>query len=384
MFNFSYQNATRIVFGKDQISELANLVPKDKKVLLIYGGGSIKRNGVYQQVVNALSGLSVVEFAGVEPNPAFETLMRATTLVKEQGIDYILAVGGGSVVDGAKFVAAAAVFQGDPWDILAKGAKITAALPLGCVLTLPATGSESNGNSVVTRYETQQKLAFSSELVFPQFAILDPTVTYSLPPKQVANGVVDAFVHVMEQYLTYPVNTPVQDRFAEGLLQTLIEEGPKALSEPENYDVRANVMWAATMALNGLIGQGVPQDWATHMIGHEITALYGLDHAQTLAIVLPALMQQQRATKRAKLLQYGQRVWQLQHQDEERLIDEAISHTRQFFERMGVPTRLADYGIKADAVDKLVDKLVQHKMIKLGEHRDITPEVSRSILQRAL
>ena len=220
--------------------------------------------------------------------------------------------------------------------------------------------------------------------MFPQFAILDPTVTYSLPPKQVANGVVDAFVHVMEQYLTYPVNAPVQDRFAEGLLQTLIEEGPKALAEPENYDVRANVMWAATMALNGLIGQGVPQDWATHMIGHEITALYGLDHAQTLAIVLPALMQQQRATKRAKLLQYGQRVWQLQHQDEERLIDEAISHTRQFFERMGVPTRLADYGIKADAVDKLVDKLVQHKMIKLGEHRDITPEVSRSILQRAV
>jgi len=384
MFNFSYQNATRIVFGKDQISELAHLVPKDKKVLLIYGGGSIKRNGVYQQVVNALASVSFVEFAGVEPNPAFETLMRATALVKEQGIEYILAVGGGSVIDGAKFVAAAAVFNGDPWDILAKGAKVTAAVPLGCVLTLPATGSESNGNSVVTRYETQQKLAFSSELVFPQFAILDPTVTYSLPPKQVANGMVDAFVHVMEQYLTYPVNAPVQDRFAEGLLQTLIEEGPKALAEPENYDVRANVMWAATMALNGLIGQGVPQDWATHMIGHEITALYGLDHAQTLAIVLPALMQQQRATKRTKLLQYGQRVWQLQHQDEERLIDEAISHTRQFFERMGVPTRLADYGIKADAVDKLVDKLVQHKMIKLGEHRDITPEVSRSILQRAV
>jgi NADP-dependent alcohol dehydrogenase len=384
MFNFSYQNATRIVFGKDQISELATLLPKEKKVLLIYGGGSIKRNGVYQQVVNALSDIAYVEFAGVEPNPAFETLMRATAIVKEQGIDYILAVGGGSVIDGAKFVAAAAVFNGDPWDILAKGAKITTALPLGCVLTLPATGSESNGNSVVTRYETQQKLAFSSELVFPQFAILDPTVTYSLPPKQVANGVVDAFVHVMEQYLTYPVNAPVQDRFAEGLLQTLIEEGPKALAEPENYNVRANIMWAATMALNGLIGQGVPQDWATHMIGHEITALYGLDHAQTLAIVLPALMQQQRATKRAKLLQYGQRVWQLQHQDEERLIDETISHTRQFFERMGVPTRLADYGIQADAVEKLVDKLVQHNMVKLGEHNDITPEVSRSILQRTV
>lgn len=384
MFNFSFQNPTRIIFGKEQIAQLSSLVKPFQKVLLIYGGGSIKRNGVYQQVTTALADSSFIEFAGVEPNPSFETLMRAADIVRREKIDFILAVGGGSVIDGAKFVAAAALFNGDAWDILAKGAKITEAVPLGCVLTLPATGSESNGNSVVTRYETQEKLAFASALVYPQFAILDPTVTYSLPPKQAANGVVDAFVHVMEQYLTYPVNAPVQDRFAEGLLLTLIEEGPKVIADPENYEVRANVMWAATMALNGLIGQGVPQDWATHMIGHEITALYGLDHAQTLAIVLPALMQQQRQQKRAKLLQYGQRVWQLQHQDEERLIDEAISHTRNFFERMGVPTRLTDYGLKAEVVDKLVEKLVQHKMVKLGEHDDITPEVSRSILQQAL
>jgi NADP-dependent alcohol dehydrogenase len=249
---------------------------------------------------------------------------------------------------------------------------------------LPATGTESNGNSVVTRYETQQKLAFSSPQVFPQFAILDPSVTFSLPPRQVANGVVDAFVHVIEQYLTYPVNAPVQDRFAEGLLQTLIEQGPKALSDPDDYDVRANIMWAATMALNGLIGQGVPQDWATHMIGHEITALYGLDHAQTLAIVLPALMQQQRQQKREKLLQFGRRVWQLNHQDEERLIDDTIAHTRAFFEQMGVPTRLADYGIAADAVDQLVAKLEAHGMVKLGEHGDITLDVSRQILQQAV
>lgn len=384
MFNFSFQNPTRIIFGKEQIAQLSSLVKPFQKVLLIYGGGSIKRNGVYQQVTTALADSSVIEFSGVEPNPSFETLMRAADIVRREKIDFILAVGGGSVIDGAKFVAAAALFNGDAWDILAKGAKVTEAVPLGCVLTLPATGTESNGNSVVTRYETQEKLAFSSALVFPQFAILDPTVTYSLPPKQTANGVVDAFVHVMEQYLTYPVNAPVQDRFAEGLLLTLIEEGPKVMADPENYEVRANVMWAATMALNGLIGQGVPQDWATHMIGHEITALYGLDHAQTLAIVLPALMQQQRQQKRAKLLQFGQRVWQLEHQDEERLIDEAISHTRHFFERMGVPTRLTDYGLKAEVVDKLVEKLVQHKMVKLGEHGDITPEVSRSILQQAL
>ncbi len=384
MFNFSYQNPTRIVFGEGQIKQLSALIPAGSKVLLTYGGGSIKQNGVYSQVMQALQGFDVVEFSGIEPNPSFETLLKATELVKAQGITFLLPVGGGSVVDGTKFIAAAALFEGDPWDILARRAPVKQALPLGCVLTLPATGTESNGNSVVTRYSTQEKLSFASPLVYPQFAVLDRTVTYSLPPKQVANGVVDAFVHVMEQYMTYPVNAAVQDRFAEGLLLTLLEQGPLALTDPHNYDVRANVMWAATMALNGLIGQGVPQDWATHMIGHEITALYGLDHAQTLAIVLPALLQQQRQQKREKLLQYGRRVFQLQHTDEERLIDETIAHTRAFFEQMGVPTRLADYGISADAVDALVAKLQQHQMLKLGEHADITLDVSRAILSRAL
>ncbi|MBV2129512.1 iron-containing alcohol dehydrogenase [Arsukibacterium indicum] len=384
MFNFSYQNPTRIVFGRDQLNQLAKLIPAGSKVLMLYGGGSIKHNGVYDQVVAALDGFDWQEFSGIEPNPSFETLMKAADLVREQKIDFLLPVGGGSVIDGAKFVAAAAVYPGDAWDILANRGKVAQAVALGCVLTLPATGTESNGNSVVTRYETQQKLSFSSPLVYPTFAILDPTVTFSLPPRQVANGVVDAFVHVIEQYLTYPVNAPVQDRFAEGLLQTLIEEGPKALSNPDDYDVRANIMWAATMALNGLIGQGVPQDWATHMIGHEITALYGLDHAQTLAIVLPALMQQQRVQKRDKLLQFGQRVWQLSHQDEERLIDDTITHTRAFFEQMGVPTRLADYGIAADAVDKLVAKLEANGMVKLGEHGDIDLDVSQQILQKAV
>jgi NADP-dependent alcohol dehydrogenase len=384
MFNFSYQNPTRIVFGQGQIKELAKLVPANAKILLTYGGGSIKQNGVYQQVMQALEGFEVLEFSGIEPNPSFETLLKAVEIVKEQGITYLLPVGGGSVIDGTKFIAAAVAYAGDPWDILTRKAKLTQAMPLGCVLTLPATGTESNGNSVVTRYSTQEKLSFASPLVYPQFAILDPTVTYSLPPRQVANGVVDAFVHVMEQYMTYPVNAPVQDRFAEGLLLTLIEQGPLALSDPQNYDVRANVMWAATMALNGLIGQGVPQDWATHMIGHEITAVHGLDHAQTLAVVLPALLAEQRTQKREKLLQYGRRVWNLQHADEERLIDEAISHTRAFFEQMGVPTRLADYGIKAEAVDELVNKLEQHQLLKLGEHGDITLAVSRKILQTAV
>jgi NADP-dependent alcohol dehydrogenase len=383
MQNFTFHNPTRIVFGEHQISQLTKLVPADARILFTYGGGSIKKNGVYDQVVEALKDRPLFEFGGIEPNPRYETLMRAAATVKENHLDFLLAVGGGSVIDGTKFIAAAVEFDGEPWDILAKHAPVTSALPLGCVLTLPATGTESNGNSVITRASTQEKLSFGSPLVYPQFAVLDPTTTYSLPPRQMANGVVDAFVHIMEQYLTFPVDAKVQDRFAEGLLLTLIEEGPRSLEEPTNYTVRANVMWAATMALNGLIGVGVPQDWATHMIGHEITALHGLDHAQTLAIVLPAVMQHQRQQKRDKLLQYGRRVWNLQHTDEDQLIDAAIAATRQFFEQMGTPTRLRDYQIEAASIDKLVAQLQSHNLLKLGEHGDITLDASRRILELA-
>lgn len=383
MQNFTFHNPTRIVFGENQISQLAKLVPADARILFTYGGGSIKKNGVYDQVVDALKDRPLFEFGGIEPNPRYETLMRAAATVKENHLDFLLAVGGGSVIDGTKFIAAAVEFDGEPWNILAKHAPVTSALPLGCVLTLPATGTESNGNSVITRASTQEKLSFGSPLVYPQFAILDPTTTYSLPPRQMANGVVDAFVHIMEQYLTFPVDAKVQDRFAEGLLLTLIEEGPRSLQEPNNYAVRSNVMWAATMALNGLIGVGVPQDWATHMIGHEITALHGLDHAQTLAIVLPAVMQHQRQQKRDKLIQYGRRVWNLQHADEDQLIDAAIAATRQFFEQMGTPTRLRDYQIETASIDKLVAQLQSHNLLKLGEHGDITLDASRRILELA-
>lgn len=384
MLNFTFQNPTRIVFGEGQINQLRQLVPAGARVLLTYGGGSIKHNGVYDQVKTALKDFTVFEFGGIEPNPSYETLSKAVALVHAEQIDFLLAVGGGSVVDGTKYIAAAARYDGDGWDILSKQVKLKAAVALGCVLTLPATGSESNGFAVITKQATQQKLSFGSPLVYPQFAVLDPTVTYSLPAKQLANGVVDAYIHVMEQYLTYPVGAAVQDRFAEGLLLTLLEFGPKAIAAPQDYNIRANLMWTATMALNGLIGVGVPQDWSTHMIGHQLTALYGLDHAQTLAIVLPAVMQQQREQKREKLLQYGRRVFNLQHQDEERLIDETISHTRAFFEQMGVPTRLADYGINADAKAAVVAKLTELKAERLGEHGDITPDVVAQILQRAL
>ena len=385
MLNFEFYNPTRILFGTDKIPELARHVPADARVLLLYGGASAQKTGTLDEVKAALGARAVFEFGGIEPNPTYETLMRAVEQVKRDGIDFLLAVGGGSVIDGSKFVAAAACFDGEPWDILLKrGSNISRALALGTVLTLPATGSEMNSGAVVTRQATQTKLAFSSPHCFPLFSVLDPTKTYTLPRTQIANGIVDAFVHTVEQYLTYPVQGRVQDRFAEGLLQTLIEIAPAALAEPPDYDSRANLMWTATLALNDLIGAGVPQDWATHMIGHELTALYGIDHARTLAIVLPSLLQVQRGSKRAKLLQYGERVWGITSGTPDERVDAAIARTREFFEAMGIPTRLSAYGLGADAIDTVIRQLEAHGMTKLSEHRDLTPAISRQVLEGAL
>jgi len=384
MLNFEFYNPTKVVFGTETIPRLAKLVPADARVLILYGGSSAQKNGTLDEVKAALGARTVREFAGIEPNPTYETLMRAVEQIRSEKLDFLLAVGGGSVIDGTKFVAAAANFNGDPWEILLNhGKNVEGALPFGSVLTLPATGSEMNCGAVITRSETQTKLAFLSPHVFPRFSVLDPSKTYTLPRRQIANGVVDAFVHTVEQYLTYPVGGMVQDRFAEGLLQTLIEIGPKALETPEDADVRANLMWVATMALNGLIGAGVPQDWATHMIGHELTAAHGIDHARTLAIVLPSLLNVQREQKREKLLQYAARVWQINCGTEDQRIDEAIRRTAQFFESLGVKTRLADYELGTEAIDNIVAQLEIHGMTALGERKDITLAVSRSILEGA-
>jgi NADP-dependent alcohol dehydrogenase len=384
MLNFTFKNTTEILFGEKQIQAVKSRLPENAKVLFLYGGGSIKKNGVYADVLSVLEGRQFTEFSGVEPNPSFENLMQAVDVVKRQDINFILAVGGGSVIDGAKFIAAACLMQDDPWTLLTGENEVRQALPIGAVLTLPATGSESNGNAVVTRKSSQQKKAFSSTLVQPVFAVLDPSYTYSLPVRQVGNGVVDAFVHTIEQYLTYPVNAPLQDRFAEGILSTLLEEGPKALSNPTDYNVRANVMWSATMALNGLIGKGVPQDWATHMIGHELTALYNLDHAQTLAIVLPHLMQVQRLQKREKLIQLGKRVYGINAGTDDEIVEQCIKCTQQFFEDMGVPTHLRDYGLGADDGKAAIENLKRNGLKALGEHGDITPNVASRILELAL
>ncbi|WP_202602011.1 iron-containing alcohol dehydrogenase [Photobacterium halotolerans] len=380
---FSYHNPTRIHFGEGQIAAITSEIPKTSKVLVLYGGGSIKANGVYDQVAKALSEHQWTEFSGIEPNPQYDTLMKAVDTIKAEDVDYLLAVGGGSVVDGTKFVAAAACYEGqDPWDMWAKGLKVDNALPIGCILTLPATGSESNKASVVSR--GNDKIGFMSSKIQPAFAVLDPATTLSLSPRQISNGVVDAYVHVMEQYLTFPVNAKVQDRFAEGLLLTLIEEGPKALTNPKDLAVRANIMWSATQALNGLIGVGVPQDWATHMIGHELTGNYGIDHARTLSIVLPAVMKERRQEKEGKLLQYAERIFGITEGNADERIYAAIAKTEAFFKAMQVPTRLKDVELDESDIRVLLSGLEKHGMTALGEHGKIGIADSEAILRTAL
>jgi NADP-dependent alcohol dehydrogenase len=350
--------------------------------LFTYGQGSIKRNGIYDAVKEKLKGFNYLEFGGIEPNPSYETLIKAVDIVKKEGINFLLAVGGGSVIDGTKFIAVAPFVEGDPWNILTGKLEIKQALPIGTVLTLPATGTEMNGNAVISKYSTKEKLSFSSSMVMPRFSILDPQYCYTLPDTQISNGVVDAFVHVMEQYLTYPVGAAVQDGFSESLLRTLMEVGPKVLHDKTNYTYAATFMWATTMALNGLISAGVPSDWSTHAIGHELTALHGIDHAKTLAIVLPGVMHVMRKNKKEKLLQYGHRVLGIQNPSEEN-IDQIIALTEAFFHAMQIKTRLSDYGVGEDSIRIIVDRFKQRNIL-LGEHADMGPEIIEKVLKSRL
>ncbi|TCK59374.1 iron-containing alcohol dehydrogenase [Seleniivibrio woodruffii] len=378
--NFTYYNPTRIVFGSGTIASIEKLIHTDKKILFIYGGGSIKTNGVYAQVTEALKGHTFTEFSGVEANPHKETLDKAVAVVKNEGIDFILAVGGGSVIDGAKYVAAAALYDGDGWDILEWKHTVKKAVPIGAVLTLPATGSESNGGSVITRAETQEKRFFKSEAVYPVFAVMDYTVMTTLSDRQLANGLVDTFVHTAEQYLTYPTDGMVQDGYAEALLRNIAALA-KDWENRRTESWQKNLMWTSNQALNELIGVGVPQDWATHMIGHELTAIYGLDHGQTLAIVLPALLRQLRLQKSKKLLKMGRNVFGLEGADLTE--DKTIDKIEALFRSVDVKLTLSEYGIKAD-VDAVVTALKGHGMTALGETGSITPDVAACILQRAL
>ncbi|ENG5659428.1 iron-containing alcohol dehydrogenase [Flavobacterium psychrophilum] len=385
MLNFELYNPTNYIFGKDQIEKLSTLVPKNAKILLAYGGGSIFKNGIHEQVIKNLKGFDVIEFGGIEPNPRFETLMTAVEIIRKEKINFILAVGGGSVIDGVKFISGATNFEGNPIDILKNRVLFTdlsKVIPFATVLTLPATGSEMNSGAVVTIEATQEKLVLGGSALFPKFSICDPTVIASLPKRQLENGVVDAFTHVMEQYLTYPHDAILQDRIAESILQTLVEIGPNVVKNPTDYKLASNFMWCATMALNGLIQKGVPSDWATHMIGHELTALYGIDHARTLAVIAPSLYKAMFETKKDKLAQYGERIFNITGNSTEEKAAKAIEKTVDFFHKMGMQTKLSEYteDYKKSA-DFIVNRFETRGWKALGEKQNITLQKVKEIVE---
>lgn len=387
MQNFIFHNPVKIYFGQGQIASLCEAIPSNKAIMVTYGKGSIKKNGVYDQVMSALQKSmpkKIIEFAGIEANPQYTNLMQAVNLARNEKIDFLLAVGGGSVIDGTKFISAAINFPNEPWDVVANSAQIINPVPFATILTLPGTGSEMNCGSVISKADIAHKLPFSDPKLFPQFSILDPSVTYSLPTNQTCNGIVDAFVHVIEQYLTHYSEAPLLDRFAEGIMLNLIEEGQKVLRFPNNYNVRANIMWCATLALNGLLSTGVPTDWATHSLGHELTAMFGLDHAQALAVLLPNLLRVRKQTKHYKLLQFATRIFNITEGSNDERIENAITKIEEFFKTMNMKTRLSDYGISGEAIPEIMKNLHKHDRTVLGEDAGVTLEISEEIFRRSL
>lgn len=386
MLNFEFKNPTKVIFGKGEISRISKEIPKTEKILMLYGGGSIKQNGVYDQVKAALEGFEWEEFGGIPANPEYEVLMDALKLIKDKGITYMLAVGGGSVIDGVKFLSAAAHYDGEPWDILAKGIRTEEGkgLPFGSVLTLPATGSEMNSGSVISRRATQEKRAMGGPGLFPQFSILDPEVIRSIPKNQIANGITDAYTHVMEQYMTVKTSATLQDRFAESILQTLQEVAPKMMEEAFDYDAAANFMWSCTMALNGLIQKGVTSDWAVHMMGHELTAHFGIDHARTLAIIAPSHYRYNFEAKKEKLAQYAERVWGITEGTLEEKAHKGIEKMEAFFQSLGIRTKLSEYTQDYQGTaEKVEQTFIERKWMGLGERGIVKPEDAKKIVEMA-
>ena len=383
MNNFEFYCPTKVIFGKGTIAKLSELIGENQKVLMIYGGGSIKKNGVYDQVKSALKDFNVFEFEGIEPNPTYETCMKAVEIVKRENIDFLLAVGGGSVLDGTKFIAVASKYKGaEPYDLVSHDLPFYDALPLGSVMTLPATGSEMNCASVISRTSTQEKFAMRNLSVYPQFSIIDPETTFSLPIQQVRNGIVDTFAHVMELYATYDINTPLQDSWALGLIRTLIQEAPKVMQNNTDYDAKANICWCATCGLNYWLAVGCIQDWSTHRIGHELTAFYGLAHGQSLAIVLPRLWQERKQEKSQKLAKLAREVFGCTEPDDLKASDCAIRKTEEFFNSLGMPTKLSDYNIDPLEAAQRVKERFEKRETLLGEDLKITPDMVYDILKK--
>ena len=382
MLNFEFRNPTKIIFGKGQIDKLSQEIPANAKVLLLFGGGSIKKNGIYEQVKKALNGRTVIEFGGIPANPEYEVLLKALEIIKAQNIDFLLAVGGGSVIDGTKFLSAASLYTGDnPWDILTKNIRTDKGLPFGTVLTLPATGSEMNSGAVITRASTKEKFGMGGPGLFPLFSILDPEVVKSIPKRQLVNGITDAFSHVLEQYMTYPDQAYLQDRFAESIMQTLIEIAPRILKDPSDYEAAANFMWCCTMALNGLIQKGVPTDWAVHAMGHELTALFGIDHARTLAILIPNHYRYNIESKKEKLAQYASRIWNISGGTIEEKAHVAINKTEDFFHSLEIKTTLSEYTDQYEGTAELIEtRFTNRGWLGLGEHKNLTPADVKEIV----
>ena len=385
MNNFEFKNPTKIIFGKDQYHKLTKEIPANSKVLLLFGGGSIKINGVYENVMNALTDFDVVAFGGIPPNPEYSVLKKALKVIKDEKITFLLAVGGGSVIDGTKFLSSAALFKGDePWDILEKGIPTLKGMPFGTVLTLPATGSEMNSGAVITRADTKQKLGMGGSGLFPLFSVLDPTVVASIPQRQIANGLADSFTHVLEQYMTYPIGAILQDRFSESILQSIIEVAPAIMKDTTDYKAAANFMWNCTMALNGLIQKGVPTDWSIHAIGHELTALYGIDHARTLAILTESHYKYNFETKKEKLAQYAERVWHVTEGTLEEKAQLGIDKTTQFFHFLGIKTKLSEYIDDYESTASLIaGRLKKRGLVAFGEHKTMTPQAVEKIVEMA-
>ena len=376
MLNFEFKNPTKIHFGKGLIAKIADEIPADAKVMMLYGGGSIKTNGIYEQVKAALKNFEVIEFGGIPANPEYDVLIKALNIIKSEKINYLLAVGGGSVIDGTKFLSSAALYNGEnPWDILQKGIRTEVGMPFGVVLTLPATGSEMNSGAVISRAENKQKLGMGGPGLFPQFSILDPQVVASIPPRQIANGIVDAYTHVLEQYMTYPIGALLQDRISESIIQTLMEIAPSIMKNPAEYDTACEFMWSCTMALNGLIQKGVPTDWTVHAIGHELTVLYGIDHARTLAIIAPSHYRYNFESKKEKLAQYAERVWKINEGTTEEKAYAAINKMEAFFHSLGMETKLSKYSENyRDAAPFIFKTFTERGMTGIGEHKNISPD----------
>ena len=383
MLNFEFKNPTKIIFGKETIAKISSEIPKDAKVLMLYGGGSIKSNGIYEQVKNALVNFEVIEFGGIPANPEYAVLIKALEIIKSEKITYLLAVGGGSVIDGTKFLSSAALYEGEnPWDIVSKFIRTEIGMPFGCVLTMPATGSEMNSGAVITRAETQEKYGMGGPGLFPQFSILDPQVIQSIPPHQIANGIMDAFSHVLEQYMTFPTQAFLQDRFCESIMQTLIQVAQTVIENPFNHEAASNYMWSCTMALNGLIQKGVPTDWAIHAIGHELTALFGIDHARTLAIIAPSHYRYNFEAKKKKLAQFAERVFGIQEGTTEEKANAGIIKMEEFIHSLNIKTRLSEYTPNFEGTaEKILDRFIKRNWLTLGEHKNLAPSDVEKIVK---